>query len=1154
LRGSEGALDIYCVYLDTKSSSNRQQSIRTISNSLQPKTLATSIICGDFNYVDNLEDRWNIAAGTYSGTNNDNAHDAKLFKDLISTPFDFCEWEQPYFTCNAGGAKSRIDRMYINQHVSYQLDHNCSTSALEWDLELSRHRPIVFSRLSHKNRPPENRPLQAHVFKRKGWAQDVCAAFQLKCAQDHISSSACRRLVLLKDAIREESNNYNPNEYEEGSCTLESSKNTLDDSLGHTMAALKCISLRSFQRADRCIASDPSLRALVPTPMNLNNIGDAVHKLREHAVALSREIIHRDANHLVNTPPEDPEEKQRAKDNILKQIKRLSPGESSSINAMINKDSQVVTSPEDIAAVLRDHWGGVFKEKQIEINALQIWMEELFVSDERGLHVTGLPDKASSNWVIRRKTVAAAVRSAKASMPGPDGIPASAYQMLGDIAVDILHDAILALSSPEGLDELISAYSDRSPPNTHDFNLSLLCCLPKKAAGHDPAAGEFFSGENTRPLALVNTDNRIMASAARLTWEPILSNYISLMQQGFLKGRQMLGNVIDIDFHSMRVSLTKPSGAVVFFDFKAAFPSVSHRFLRQSLHSIGLPDHALAFIDSLYSHNNCDISLKGNTYKGFGMFCGIRQGCPISPLLFAAAVDVLLRRLQQKIPNGILRAFADDIGMVMEEWERDSRIAQSIFKEFAKMSGLELNLPKTVVVPLWPKGVNDMQQQKTEGNFSWDPIQVAKSGKYLGFSSGPGRGNSSWDAAAQKYLKRTRKWQESGSGTQFATLAYNTFAFTTLCFIAQLEHPPPHVTALEQQGLRNMLPGPGNWFVEEDAFFFKECYGQARSFHSLGIVSRAAKLRVLHTHNTSRRSGLVPNKMSIHDMYSKLQYYLCRPIELDRIVEWGAWYSGAYAACLAQNETSLLGLDISLPSCLQAIAGGPSPWNAKQKGNQKRELQKYITNKLKHALLPDAVERIRHKIGRWMDPLACGPSDRQSARWLIVGPPAHVARRVHVTLQRLSSLVPPRVASAMLHTLWNGWCTARRFQEHSPDHNRCWLGCGGNAQDSIEHYCRCPVSRGVLKHRLRIEACPQQALPLWLLSHHCHWDDEVLALVALFIYAVYMATNHYRHTHIVNTSRSAEAIRQHIIQGCQGNARLVQWVQDRWRSPMLVVS
>ena len=108
--------------------------------------------------------------------------------------------------------------------------------------------------------------------------------------------------------------------------------------------------------------------------------------------------------------------------------------------------------------------------------------------------------------------------------------------------------------------------------------------------------GDFYSGGATRPLA------------ARVSWETLLDNYISAQQQGFLKGRQMLNNVIDIDYHAMTVSLRCHKGAMIFFDFKAAFPSVSHAFLMRSLQSIGIPPSALPFINTLYDNNNCNIA------------------------------------------------------------------------------------------------------------------------------------------------------------------------------------------------------------------------------------------------------------------------------------------------------------------------------------------------------------------------------------------------------------------------------------------------------------------------------------------------------------------------------------------------------------------
>ena len=78
----------------------------------------------------------------------------------------------------------------------------------------------------------------------------------------------------------------------------------------------------------------------------------------------------------------------------------------------------------------------------------------------------------------------------------------------------------------------------------------------------------------------------------------------------------------------------------------AAFPSVSHSFLLKSLEYLGLPEGAMNFIRAMYHDNKCYIRLHGQDFAGFSMRGGVRQGCPLSPLLFAVCVDILLRMLE----------------------------------------------------------------------------------------------------------------------------------------------------------------------------------------------------------------------------------------------------------------------------------------------------------------------------------------------------------------------------------------------------------------------------------------------------------------------------------------------------------------------------
>ena len=75
----------------------------------------------------------------------------------------------------------------------------------------------------------------------------------------------------------------------------------------------------------------------------------------------------------------------------------------------------------------------------------------------------------------------------------------------------------------------------------------IMVCLAKPAIGVTEEGEDVYDAAGTRPLAIVNTDNRILANAARARWEGIFADWISNMQKGFIRGRSMLSNVITIE-------------------------------------------------------------------------------------------------------------------------------------------------------------------------------------------------------------------------------------------------------------------------------------------------------------------------------------------------------------------------------------------------------------------------------------------------------------------------------------------------------------------------------------------------------------------------------------------------------------------------------
>ena len=1048
LRGSSGSLDLAVCYLDAGNPAERISACRRLSDSLRSSSEALSLAFGDFNFVEHATDRIEKSSGRWTGQSNE--REATIFNESLLHPNELHEWPQNEHTCEMASCRSRIDRCYANMAISEQQDRHTECVALEWPYRLSTHRPIHFARVSHSRR--QGKPaLSERVLTSPDYPGRVERVF--KESLRGRNSHGLAQLDLLKFAMRKAADEIYREKKERPAATTE-------ERISASISLLRALQRRDAEQAQRMLKQYSHLSTIIE---HADAIG-ALHprnlqRLQAHIVELCNEDVQARMDELKAVRSQiGASQYESRKEHILKRMQKLLPGNvSSGVDAIIEHEGgQVFTEPEDIARRLTGHWQKVFSEKPVDRQRMTEWLS--MCNDP--IPFTGDP----TEFVPTEQDIGKAIDEAHESAPGPDGLPFKAWKIVRKIALPILGKAA---------EQLTRLNQDQMEAMNPFFNEAFLTCLGKKAAFSQEGIGSVFAPDATRPLSVVNTDNRLMASAFRIKVSDIVEPWISPAQRGFIRGRSMLQNIIDIDEASMRVSLKHPRGAIVLFDFAAAFPSVSHAYLWEALRALGIPSGLLNAIQCFYVNNVHTIKVKGQKFPSITSRSGIRQGCPLSPLIFAVVADVLLRRLVAEFPECLVRAFADDTAMALTNFDTQAGAVMKMFREFGAISGLHLNMPKTVLVPLWRFNSSSFRIHLADSLPEWSATMVATWGKYLGYIIGPGKGSSTWTGSIAKYKARGEQWSTLPVGLFRGCQNYMTFVLSVLAFHLQLADVPDELYMHESAILRKFNSGPGTWFVNKDLFNLSTNYGFPMSYPSIRSVALAAKLRVIEFEapDAQQRAGIILDEwMEGH----------FRPFPLE-------WYQSSHLAVLDRAAKQALELGVTARTVGLALAQqarhAADDRQAYTKKHFQRESYRQILMRGPDHQQPH--ERFRVKMKRW-------PSDYVARTQ---------AERAQSLLSRLGGLVRPRVLAAVWRTLWNSWCTQRRFQKEA----RCKFGCSVDARDCIEHYAFCKVYERFRCSTLSL--VKPRSLDDFFMLQHPAWTDDRVILEAVAVFALYTVFN-----------------------------------------------
>jgi len=272
--------------------------------------------------------------------------------------------------------------------------------------------------------------------------------------------------------------------------------------------------------------------------------------------------------------------------------------------------------------------------------------------------------------------------------PGTDGFPAEFYKCF--FFDDISNILVKSYN-----------YSFQNGCLSIDQSRGIINLIPKK--DKDPT---FL--KNWRPISLLNTDYKIITKVIALRLKNVLPDIINNDQTGFLKGRYIGENIrLALDTIEYLNDNNLP-GLMFLIDFEKAFDKLEWSFLFKTLEFFNFGQDLINWIKVFYSNISSCVTNNGHSSTYFNLSCGVRQGCPLSPLLYILCSEILncmirkddnIKGIKIADVDILLSAYADDTTIYVQDIESLERVI-GILNRFHSLSGLKINFDKSELLAL----------------------------------------------------------------------------------------------------------------------------------------------------------------------------------------------------------------------------------------------------------------------------------------------------------------------------------------------------------------------------------------------------------------------------------------------------------------------
>ena len=446
------------------------------------------------------------------------------------------------------------------------------------------------------------------------------------------------------------------------------------------------------------------------------------------------------------------------------------------INQLSDEQGTLYTQDKEILNHCAAYYTNLYNSRKPQESNIEMYLNEL-----KNLQTLTYDNQKSCEGLITKLECQKAIKLMKNNKsPGSDGLTIEFYKTFWSDISDILID-----SFNESFDLGHLSYSQ---------NISILSLIFKK--------GDPDNIKNYRPISLTNVDYRILAFVLAQRLQNVIGTIVSCNQTGYIKGRFIGTNVRAILDICEYIEDTNSSGILLQLDFEKAFDSVEWPFLIAVLRKYNFGENFINWIKVLY--NKPELCIKNNGYFSnyIEMRRGIRQGCPVSALLFILIIETLAHSLQTekslqgvsvRLNNANLEykcfQYADDINLFLLN-EHQIEKALKLIENFSNVAGPVLNRLKTEGILLGCLKNKDTILTTTSIKWTQDPVRCL--GIYIGNDKAK-CDHLNWSQKLIKIQSELHAWKKR-SLTLFGKIAIiKTLSIPKLLYPAHFLPVPPEI-------------------------------------------------------------------------------------------------------------------------------------------------------------------------------------------------------------------------------------------------------------------------------------------------------------------------------------------------------------------------